>query len=220
MGDDVFSWAVFDATYLSCNSFMAFDPMPDELSFVNFLDRIRAGDDKAAETLVRRYEPVIRRVVRARMEDARLKRSFDSVDVSQSVLASFFARMADGQFNLDDPDDLVRLLVAMARNKTASLALREHCVRRDSRRIEAISPGLLENVADQHASPSEALSRRELLEQLRTGLNDEERQIADLRGQGLNWSEVAEKLGGSGQARRMQLTRGIERVGRQLGFAK
>lgn len=199
---------------------MAFEPMLDEQSFVDFLVRIRAGDRQAAETLVRRYEPVIRRVVRARMEDARLKRSFDSVDVSQSVLASFFARMADGQFNLDDPDDLVRLLVAMARNKTASLALREHCIRRDARRIEAVPPGMLENVADQHASPSELLSRRELLEQLRTGLSDEERRIADLRGQGLDWSQVAEQLGGSGQARRMQLTRGIERVGRQLGFAK
>ena len=71
---------------------------------------------------------------------------------------------------------------------------------------------------DRHTSPSEVLSRRELLERLRASLTDEEREIADLRGQGLDWEQVAECLGGSGPARRMQLTRGIERVGRELGL--
>ncbi len=96
--------------------------MDNDPSFAEFVRRIRAGDDTAAEELVRRYEPLIRREVRLRIEDDRLNRAFDSIDVSQSVLASFFVRAAVGQYDLDRPDQLTRLLVAMARNKLASRA--------------------------------------------------------------------------------------------------
>lgn len=192
--------------------------MSDAASFTDFIQRIRAGDDLAAEELVRRYEPLIRREVRLRIEDERLNRVFDSMDVCQSVLASFFVRAATGEYDLDEPQNLIRLLVTMARNKLASKARQEHRQRRDSRRASGAAPEALEELMDGQPSPSELLSRREQLERMRASLTDEEREIADLRGQGLAWEEVAERLGGSGQARRMQLTRGIERVGRELGL--
>jgi RNA polymerase sigma factor (sigma-70 family) len=192
--------------------------MANAVSFTDFIRRIRAGDDAAAEELVRRYETLIRREVRLRIEDERLNRAFDSLDVCQSVLASFFVRAATGEYDLDEPDQLVRLLVTMARNKLASKARQEHRQRRDSRRVMAADPAALEEVADHESSPSDLLSRRELLERIRSLLTDEEREIANLRGQGLAWEQVAERLGGSGQARRMQLSRGIERVGHELGL--
>jgi RNA polymerase sigma factor (sigma-70 family) len=192
--------------------------MSDDASFTNFIQRIRAGDDQAAEELVRRYEPLIRREVRLRIEDERLNRAFDSMDVCQSVLASFFVRAATGEYDLHEPQNLIRLLVTMARNKLASKARLEHRQRRDSRRITGTDPDALEELMDVQPSPSELLSRREQLERLRASMTDEEREIADLRGEGLAWEQVAERLGGSGQARRMQLTRGIERVGRELGL--
>src|SRR5262245_20666611 len=193
-------------------------PMSQAQSFADFLRRIRRGDDQAAEELVRRYEPLIRREVRLRIEDERLNRAFDSMDVCQSVLASFFVRAATGEYDLEEPQHLVRLLVTMARNKLASKARMEHRQRRDNRRVAAADPDALDELADQQPSPSEILSHRELLERMRASLTDEEREIANLRGQGLAWEQVAERLGGSGQARRMQLTRGIERVGRELGL--
>ncbi|HEY4312077.1 MAG TPA: sigma-70 family RNA polymerase sigma factor [Pirellulales bacterium] len=192
--------------------------MHQDDDFPLLLRRIRAGDDEAAELLVRRYEPLIRREVRLRIEDERLNRAFDSLDVSQSVLASFFVRAAIGEYDLDCADQLVRLLVAMARNKLASRARQERRLRRDVRRVAVVSPAVLSQVADPCPSASEMFSRRELLERMRGALADEERRIADLRGEGLSWDEVADRLGGSGQARRMQLSRGIERVGRELGL--
>jgi RNA polymerase sigma-70 factor (ECF subfamily) len=192
--------------------------MSDDASFTDFIQRIRAGDDQAAEDLVRRYEPLIRREVRLRTEDERLNRAFDSMDVCQSVLASFFVRAATGEYDLDEPQHLVRLLVTMARNKLASKARLEHRQKRDHRRVAGSDPEAMNDLADNQPSPSEVLSRRELLERMRASLTDEERQIADLRAQGLAWEQVAERLGGSEQARRMQLTRGIERVGRELGL--
>src|SRR5262245_55372827 len=99
--------------------------MSDGDAFSDFIRRVRAGDEQAAADLVRRFEPLIRREVRLRLEDRRLGRLFDSMDVCQSVLASFFVRTAAGQYDLDQPGQLVKLLVQMARNKLASAARRQ-----------------------------------------------------------------------------------------------
>jgi RNA polymerase sigma-70 factor (ECF subfamily) len=74
----------------------------------------------------------------------------------------------------------------------------------------------LAELVDPRPSASEMISRRELLDRMRDALRMEERQIADLRGDGLSWDEVALKLGGTGQARRVQLSRGIERAVKEL----
>jgi RNA polymerase sigma-70 factor (ECF subfamily) len=186
--------------------------------FSEFLRRIRRGDEQAAVELVRRYEPLIRREVRLGISDRRLKRAFDSIDVCQSVLASFFVRAATGQYDLESPEQLVQLLMSMARNKLASLARREHRLRRDVRRMAETQPEVLERIVDHEDSPSEIVLRSELVERMRAELSDEERQIADLRKEGLGWDEVAERLGGGAQARRMQLARGIERAAEHLGL--
>jgi RNA polymerase sigma-70 factor (ECF subfamily) len=191
--------------------------MSDSATFSTFMRRIRSGDGSAAEELVRLYEPVIRREVRLRLEDRRLYRVFDSMDVCQSVLGSFFLRAAAGQYDLERPEQLVRLLVTMARNKLASAARDHHRQRRDQRRIAADGEARLAGVADLRPGPDSAVAGQELLRRFREELTDEERQIVDLRGDGLGWSEIATRLGGTAGARRMQLTRAIERVARSLG---
>ena len=85
--------------------------MSHEEDFVEAIRRIRAGDEQAATELVRRYEPLIRREVRLHLEDQRLLRLFDSMDVVQSVLASFFIRTAAGEYDLESPEQLAGLLV-------------------------------------------------------------------------------------------------------------
>jgi len=192
--------------------------MNQDSDFSLLVRQVRSGDDSAAEELVRRYEPLIRREVRLRIEDERLNRAFDSMDVSQSVLASFFVRAAVGEYDLERADQLVRLLVVMARNKLASRARQERRLRRDVRRVAVVSHVAIEQVADRQPSASEMLSRQELLVRMREALTPDERTIADLRSEGLGWEQIAADLGGSAQARRMQLTRGIERVSRLLGL--
>jgi len=191
--------------------------MDQHKDFSVLVRRIRAGDEVAAEQLVRRYEPLIRRAIRLRIEDSRLNRVFDSMDVSQSVLASFFVRAAIGEYDLEHPDQLVRLLVAMARNKLASRVRQERRQQRDVRRVAVLSTKDFADLVDPRPSASELLSKRELLDRLRSELSADERQIAELRGEGYGWDEIAGKLGGNGQARRMQLSRGIDRVARKLG---
>src|SRR4051794_13645581 len=110
--------------------------MPDEVPFADFIRRIRGGDAQAAVELGQRYEPVVRLEVRVRLSDPRLRRVLDSQDICQSVLASFFVRAAAGQYELEGPDDLVRLLVVMARKKLAFQARKERAQCRDNRRVE------------------------------------------------------------------------------------
>ena len=168
--------------------------MADSESFADFIRRLRAGDEQAAIELVERYERVIRCEARLRLTDPRLGRLLDSVDISQSVLASFFVRASAGEYDLSRPEDLMRLLVRMARNKVASQARRQRARAADQQRVEG------ENLEATVAAPTDMVqlvAGRDLLEEVRRRLSAEERQIADLRGQGRSWQEVAAELGGT-----------------------
>jgi RNA polymerase sigma-70 factor (ECF subfamily) len=192
--------------------------MADASTFAEFVCRIRAGDERAARELVRQYEPLIRREVRLHLEDQRLCRLFDSLDVCQSVLASFFVRAAVGQYDLENPENLLKLLVRMTRNKLASAARQQRRHRRDQRRLAADGVRIIASLPDEEPSPSRQVASKELLERFLEELGPEEKQLAELRGQGLAWADVAERLGGTAQARRMQLSRAVDRVARRLGL--
>jgi RNA polymerase sigma-70 factor (ECF subfamily) len=190
--------------------------MSDDVDFAEFIRRIRAGDAEAAVELVRRYEPVVRLEVRVRLADPRLRRAFDSVDVCQSVLANFFVRAAAGDYELEKPHDLVRLLVGMARRKLAFQVRRERAQCRDHRRVTAAVDAVA--ALDAGPSPSQEVAARELLAAFCQRLSEEERELARRRSEGQGWSEIATALGGTAQARRKQLERAVERVSRQLGL--
>jgi RNA polymerase sigma-70 factor (ECF subfamily) len=192
--------------------------MSEQGTIAGFARRIRAGDEQAAAELVRLYEPLIRREVRLRLQDERVRRVFDSMDVCQSVLASFFVRAAAGQYELDEPGQVLRLLVSMARNKAASAARREHTRGRDSRRLDPAGDEALRGVSGDDPSPSTLAAGRELLRRFRMAPSAEERRLADLRGEGLGRAEIAAQVGGTAESRRMQLTRAVDRVAQALGL--
>jgi RNA polymerase sigma-70 factor (ECF subfamily) len=190
--------------------------MTASAAFAEFIRRIRAGDDQAARELVERYEPVIRREVRLRLRDQRLASRFDWTDICQSVMASFFVRSAAGQYDLNEPDQLLRLLVVMTRHKLTQQVRRNSAERRDYRMLETRDPAYLERARAAADSPSRLVAGRELLEEFRRRLSEEERRLADLRAQGCDWTEIAAELGGSPEARRKQLARALDRVLGQL----
>jgi RNA polymerase sigma-70 factor (ECF subfamily) len=191
--------------------------MSAEPTFAEFVRRIRAGDDQAAAELVKRYEPAIRMEVRMRLSDGRLRRVFDSSDICQSVLASFFVRAALGQYDLEKPEQLIKLLIGMTRNKVAFQARKQRAQRRDHRRNVAADLGEAD-AAGTIPSPSRYIIAKELLGEFRQRLSIEERQLADLRAQGVEWSEIAAQVGGTAQGRRKQLSRGLDRVAHDLGL--
>src|SRR5881394_4022184 len=105
--------------------------MAEPLPFDELILRVRAGDQDAATALVRSYESAIRRAVRFRLTDARLGNLLDSMDICQSVMASFFLRAASGQYELETPEQLLKLLTVMAHHKLVSQARKQYARRRD-----------------------------------------------------------------------------------------
>jgi RNA polymerase sigma-70 factor (ECF subfamily) len=191
--------------------------MPTDLSFREFIRRVRAGDADAAANLVRRYETAVRMEVRLRMRDESLNSLFDSLDICQSVMRSFFVRAAAGQFDLKCPADLVELLVSMAQRKLAAQVRYQRRLCRDHRRNEPLSRRHEKALAS-HTTPEQQATGRDLLAQVRLQLTPEERLLADRRGEGWTWPEIADAVGGTPQALRKQLARALDRVTRLLGI--
>jgi RNA polymerase sigma-70 factor (ECF subfamily) len=191
--------------------------MADENIFSDFLRRVRSGDATAAEQLVRRYERAVRVAVRARLGDPALRQAFDSMDVCQSVMASFFVRAAAGQYDLHEPNHLVGLLVRMAQNKLAMRARHSRQQCRDSRRL-VTDPEVLAAVPDGPGDPARVAAGRELLDMVRERLGAEERAIAEMRAAGREWADVAAELGGTAEGRRKQFGRALDRIAAELGL--
>lgn len=191
--------------------------MPDSNTFADFMQRIRAGDSQAAGELVHLYEPEIRRMVRLRLRDPRLRRNFDSMDVCQSVLASFFVRASLGQYELDRPEQLLKLLVTMARNKLIYQVRKQQSQNRDYRRRDSAGQEKIQLLAN-GPTPSVIVAGEELLNEFRKRMTEEERQVAELRTQGQEWADVASSLGGTPDGRRKQLARAVERISQELGL--
>jgi RNA polymerase sigma-70 factor (ECF subfamily) len=192
--------------------------LSDSPSFLNLLQRVRAGDQQAATLLVRQLEPELRRAVRVRLTDPRLRRVVDTADICQSVLANFFIRVTAGEFDLKQPEQMLHLLMAMARNKLLDRARRQQAGKRDQRRVEGNAEAALEGVRGTEPEPSRVVEWQELLARVRGLLDDEERHLADQRALGKEWPEIAAEMGVRPDALRKKLTRALDRVTARLGL--
>jgi RNA polymerase sigma factor (sigma-70 family) len=189
--------------------------MAHDDDFVELIRRVRKGDEQASALLVHRYEPAIRIAVRARLTDPKLRRWLDSMDVCQSVLGNFFVRAANGQFELDRPEQLISLLATMARNRVTNHALREQAARRDQRRNR--SAGASEaGLVDPGPDPAAAVDGRDLLEAVQERLSEQERVVAERWAAGDPWAEIAARIGVAPDALRVRLVRALERVRREF----
>src|SRR4051812_37678779 len=182
--------------------------------FADLLERVRRGDSDAASEIVRKYESAIRVAVRTRLSDPALRRQFDSMDVCQSVLASFFLRAAAGQYNLRDPAQLVALLTKMAHNKLSMRTRHEYRQRRDVRRDVRL--GDAEEPAAHCSEPTQQALGRDLVNRAFGLMDPQVREMAVCRTRGMEWSEIAVQIGGTADARRKQFQRAVSRIAQTL----
>jgi RNA polymerase sigma factor (sigma-70 family) len=189
----------------------------EETAFPELLRRVRAGDQDAAVELVNRYESAIRRAVRIKLMDSQLRGALESMDICQSVMGSFFYRAALGQYEVEKPEDLVRLLVTMARNKLADQVRRQTAERRGRGMTRQID---LAEIDPPGADPtaSRVAAARELLEAALTRLSPEERWIAEQRAAGRAWADLAAETGSTPEAIRKKHARAVDRVSNELGL--
>jgi RNA polymerase sigma-70 factor (ECF subfamily) len=185
--------------------------------FSRLLHRVRAGDPDATAELFRRYEPEVRRAVHMRLTDPALRRILDSVDICQSVFAAFYVHAAAGTLEFDQSADLVRLLVRMARNRVIDHHRRLYGPRR-GQGLPHESDQALETVADAAPGPVETVANRELLQQVHARLSPRDRYLAEQRGGGRAWTDLARELGESPDALRIRLRRALGEVCKALGL--
>lgn len=187
-------------------------------TFATLVKQLRSGDPEAARSLVLSYEGEIRRAIRVRLTDPNLRRSLDSMDICQSVLANFFFRVSAGQFDLDRPEQLLALLLKMAHNKVIDHA-RKAQARHQGQRIHGNdAEEVMATAADPQETPSGLVANRDLVETVRRLLSPEERYLAEQRAAGREWSELAAELNRSPDALRKQHDRAMDRVAEHLGL--
>jgi RNA polymerase sigma factor (sigma-70 family) len=177
----------------------------------------RAGDSAAVASLIKGYASHIRRAARLRMRDPKLRVALDSSDICQSVFASFFARLALGQYDLERPGQLIRLLESMVRNKVATEARRLQVRRRELLSPSQLLAGQID-LADGQNGPSGLVDELDLIQAFHARMTAEERLISDRRAEGMAWDDIAVETGKHPDALRKRLTRALDRISRLLGL--
>src|SRR5207245_8903530 len=125
-------------------------------------------------------------------------------------------RAAAGACGLHEPGQLLKLRVAMAKNKLRLQVRRAKAQRRDIRRGAAITDE--QALPGTTGTPSRQVAARELLQEVHKRLSADELQLVAWRNDGVEWGEIAVRLSGSAEALRKKLARALDRVAAQLGL--
>jgi RNA polymerase sigma factor (sigma-70 family) len=188
-----------------------------ESDFDAVWQRVLARDEEAARQFVLHFEPEIRRVVRVRLTDPRLRQMVDSMDVCQSVFGKFFSYLHDRDLAKESPENLLALLVTMVQNKIRDLARRQKAQRRDVRRKVSWDDSLVQMwLVDDQPTPDSVVSRQELLRLIESHLSVDEREIAEMRASGWSWLSIGEKMNQSSENLRKKLERALARIRAEL----
>lgn len=162
------------------------------------------GDERALGELWERYFERIAATARKRMEDMP-RRAADEEDVALSVLNSFCRGCANGRFKgLKDRDELWRLLLAITRQKVVDHVRHEMRQKRGGgqvrgesvfgRPIEGNDYAGLEAFANSDLAPDDWVAVEEQVRVLMQKLPENLGSVAQLRLEGYEIREIAEKL--------------------------
>ncbi len=169
----------------------------DESSDRDLLERFQRGDRDAAAQLYLKYAERLRALTRRKSSSA-LACRLDPDDIVQSVFRNFFHAAREGGYDVPPGEDLWKLLLVIALNKIRARGTFHRAAKRDvrrTRRIEGMDPYTLakENYYGQSAATFLRLVAEEALDQLPLL----QRQIVELRIQGYQVHEIAERTGRS-----------------------
>ena len=168
--------------------------MAEESSFDELLERLRKGEEDAARQIFEQYAKRLVGLARVHL-DSSVRRKVDPEDVAQSVFKSFFVRIREGQFDLENRDSLWNLLVVITLRKCGHKVRDLHRQRHDIRK-EVVPRGADDESASSWQAlapgptPSEAAILAETVDQVFADLKERERQIVELYLQGYEIAEI------------------------------
>lgn len=161
----------------------------DDIALQEMLDRIREGDEQAAEVLFRRYEPFLRMIVRRRMSPG-LRAKLDSVDIVQSLWSDLIPGFRDNRWSFEEPAQFKAFLVRAVRNRLID-RVRQNRQALNRQRFE--EP--LENTPEDEPLPGDFMQAEDTWRLLLTLCGEQHRQIVEMRRDGKSLDEIAEETG-------------------------
>jgi RNA polymerase sigma-70 factor (ECF subfamily) len=157
---------------------------------------VRAGSPEAVWKLIADYGPHVQRVVRRRL-DRRMRSKFDSLDFVQMVWASVFRNPRD-LWNLQQPEDLVRYLAAVARHKViVEYRRRIKLAKYNVTHEQSLDASEMEQrrVDPEQSTPSQIAIAREQWEKYLRDQPERDRTILQMRIGGATFLEISQQLG-------------------------
>src|SRR5439155_10539972 len=113
--------------------------MSSEGSVTRWVSALKCGDAAAAQPLWERYHRRLVGLARDKLRAAR-RRAADEEDVVQNAFHSFFQGVARGRFpQLNDRDNLWRLLVVITARKAVDQLAHEHALRQGGGTVQGES---------------------------------------------------------------------------------
>jgi len=174
-----------------------------------FFAALRSGDPQTVEPLLNRLDPSLRRIIRSRLKDARLRSVADTSDIFQSLLKDFLFQQESPRSPSEPSAGIFAYLAAAACHKIQAKR------RKEGRHVAGLADNF-EPVSPE-PSPTQRLEDRDFAEAVRDRLGEDRRRLFDLAVQGLAWTEISAIVGGNPDALRMRLRRGIASVLSELG---
>jgi DNA-directed RNA polymerase specialized sigma24 family protein len=174
-----------------------------------FFAALRSGDPETVERLLNRLDPSLRRIIRSRLKDGRLRSVADTSDIFQSLLKDFLFQKESPRSPAESSAGIYAYLAAAACHKIQAKLRKER--RRAGSLADNFAPVSLE------PPPTQPLEDQDFVEAVRDRLGEDRRRLFDLAVQGLAWTEISAIVGGKPDALRMRLRRGIASVLSELG---
>jgi RNA polymerase sigma factor (sigma-70 family) len=189
------------------------------------IDGLRTGDQRIAQEFWDQYGGMLHGLAERNLAEG-MRRRVGPEDVVQSVCRTFLRRAKIGEFQLPDSESLWRLLCAITLTKVREQTrfhLRQKRGLDQEIHVSALSDadssaGGFDKVAP-GPTPAEAAAFDDQFQQLLASLDEEERQIIDLKLQDCTQEEIAQRLHCSDRTVRRILKRVQRRLSKVFDVA-
>lgn len=158
--------------------------------FRELVQKARAGDRKSVANLMKGYEPQVLAMARSLL-GTELNPYADADDVTQSVHQSFLLALGNENYQFATPQELLGLVLTMARRKVAGIWRK---VKRQKRFSDPQTQLVLCSLAH-HVDPARIVEANDEVCAVAAKLSMIERKIFTMRLQGFNSSEMSSALG-------------------------
>jgi RNA polymerase sigma-70 factor, ECF subfamily len=175
----------------------------DESSDRSLLWRFRHGQADASTRLYLRYAERLQALA-ARQTSNELGRRVDPEDIVQTVFRTFFRRVAEGNYDVPDGEEIWNLLLVIALNKIRGAWVHHKAAKRDVRRT---GTGEANELAIRNAAGKDEAALavlRMVVDEVLEGLQESHRRMIELRIEGHEVAEISRDVGRS--------KRSVERV--------